>query len=182
VELLGLHVKAIWTQQDIADLRESLRVDNPEKEVNYIESVDIVPGIEVFTETDIRRCVQDLLDILPHHIAETLPKIKISLVDTPIGRSGDANGFYRPWELTLRVTTANFTYLEGEWYHLYAGRCYSAETEAAYGGRGLELPPMYYELWEDPEALSSIMDIEFCHKNIANRETFYIVHQLFDNP
>jgi hypothetical protein len=75
----------------------------------------------------------------------------------------------------------NGEYMDGGWYDLYAGRCYPL-LEKETGFSGFELPTMYYELWEKPDILSSITDLNEGNSAVANRETFFIINKLFDNP
>lgn len=108
----GLDVKDAWTRKDIADLKASLRVADPAKEAAHIATITGARITGALTEKEIRRSVQDLLDILPRAMADTLPRVTIKLVDTSLG--GTANGDYDPRTSTVRVTTLNMVGKKGE--------------------------------------------------------------------
>jgi hypothetical protein len=109
-----MDTKVEWTRQDIADLRELMKVDNPAQEAQFIRSVSMSKSVEGFTEADVRQVVQDMLDILPFHIAIRLPDIGISFIDTAIHKSENANGTYN-WEShRIQVTTWHMKDLSGE--------------------------------------------------------------------
>jgi hypothetical protein len=114
VRLLGMDKKVEWTRQDIADLRELMKVDNPLREMQFIRSVSMSKSVEGFTETDVRQVVQDMLDILPVHIAVRLPDIGISFVDTIIDNSDKTNGTYDRERRVIEVTTWNMKDLRVE--------------------------------------------------------------------
>lgn len=110
---LGLDSKDLWTRKDIADLRSSIRVADPAKQADHIASIVGARSRGALQEKEIRRTVQDLLDILPRSMADTLPKVTIKLVDTSIG--GSANGDYDFNNYVVRVTTLHLKGRKGEY-------------------------------------------------------------------
>lgn len=230
----GLDAKDKWTRKDIAALKASLRVTDPALEADHVLSVAGGRLAGALTEKEIRRTVQDLLNILPRAMADTLPKVKITLMDT---KMGTANGEYDFTNHEVRVTTYNMKGLKGEerrrelrrvlshelmhwahisskgtaadayrtaitdhytartagepllpggyrrdkWWDLYAGREYGG-VEKRLGIRGIEVPTRYYELWETPDILATLMDPAQTLEAAAARETFSLVHSFFDQP
>jgi hypothetical protein len=227
---LGLDAKAKWSRKDIADLKSSLRLADPAQQGDHIASITGARRTGALTETEIRRTVQDLLDIVPRSVADTLPKLQIKLVDTSLG---GANGQYDPGKHVVEVTTANLRGSKGEkrrrelrrvlshelmhWMHLSAkgpaADAYRAAIKAHYAARtagepliggqyrrdkwwdlyagkeyrfekgdpaGVEVPTRYYELWETPDILASVMDPAQNPDAAAIRETFSLVHSFFD--
>lgn len=69
-------------------------------------------------------------------------------------------------------------YRRDKWWDLYAGREYGFEKGKP---GGLEVPTRYYELWETPETITTIMNPEEHDHAKENRETFALVHSFFDN-
>lgn len=108
---LGLDTKNTWTRKDIADLKASLRVANPAKESDHVETIIGARQTGALTEAEIRRGVQDLLSIIPRSMADTLPKVTIKLVDTHLD---GANGDFVQSTNTIRVTTHNLAGKKGE--------------------------------------------------------------------
>jgi hypothetical protein len=111
LRLHGLDTKDKWSRKDIADLKSSLRLADPAKQADHIVSITGARKTGALTEIEIRRTVQDLLDILPRPMADTLPKVRINLLDTSMGT---ANGEYDWTNHVVRVTTYHMKGLKGE--------------------------------------------------------------------
>ncbi len=103
LDAAGLTTKPAWSRADLANLRASLRVQSPAAAADLIASISGARKTGVLTDREIRRTVQDLLDILPKDIAATLPKLTIGLQDAKLG---DANGVWSPAANHIRITTA----------------------------------------------------------------------------
>jgi hypothetical protein len=234
----GLAEKAEWTRQDLANLRAAMRVENPLPATAAIASVEGTKSAGALTAAEIRRGVQDTLDLLPRELAATLPELRIRVVDrlTKDGRATGEAGRYRSGG-RVQISAEALKGLKGEvrrremrrilshelmhWVHLdsagpaadayraairghYAARTSGEDLEPdpqgfrfrrdgwwdRYAGTeydheagragGLEIPPTYYELWETPEKAMEFADLEHPGSR-AFRETFAIVHSIFDS-
>ncbi len=77
---LNIDTAATWSLTDLANLRSSMRVDDPAQASDLIASIGSARKAGVLTDKEIHRSVQDLLDILPREIADTLPKLDIRFI------------------------------------------------------------------------------------------------------
>ena len=242
----GLAAKAAWTRADLANLRGHLRVENPVQATDLIAGITGAKELGALVPKEIRRTVQDLLDILPRDIANTLPKVQITLAKFLMDDHGKkikgVAGDYRPEGLpggprvrismealkgfsgearrremrrllshelmhwlqqdsvhvkafqyrraiashySLRTaghdlkTKDGVQYREGQFWHWYAGAQYH-DAQGKPVGTGLEVPSVYFELWESPEDAIKHADL---HKpnSAAFRETFALVHSIFNS-
>ncbi len=232
----GLAEKALWERKDIANLRAAMRVENPLRAEDKLAGIVGARSQGEITGREIKRAVQDTLDMLPRGIAETLAPLEIHLVKTlPENRKGQYSpikggarlsvslealkglrGEARRQELrrilrheqmhwihmsathpraaayreTIRShyavkTTSDLKmpdgkgnfFREDQWWDLRAGKEYKEENGAA---NGLEVPAVYFELWETPETMRMFSDLEK-PGGAAFRETFALVHTIFDS-
>ncbi len=104
VKTRGLDTQAEWSRTDLANLRASMRVDDPLPASEWIDSISGARKTGTLTDKELRRTVQDLLDILPRDIADTMSKIKINLSNRTLG---GADGFFDPRTNSIHITTAN---------------------------------------------------------------------------
>lgn len=232
----GLDKQDRWSRSEIANLRARLRVADPAQADDHISAITGARQAGAITEKEIKRAVQDLLDILPRAMADSLPKVKIHITDASLGRG--VNGEYDSDKHTVKVTTRAVTGLTGEerrremhrvlshelmhwghlsstgpgadryraairshyatrtagdtliaspggggyrqdkWWDLYAGREYAFEKGKP---MGIELPTRYYQLWETPDVLATLVDPAQTPNAHSIRETFSIVHTFFDS-
>lgn len=105
VRALKLEGKDKWTRRDIANLRSALRVSAPAKQADHVAGITGTKTKGALTETQVRRAVQDVLNLLPRSVADTLPKVSIELTGKSIG--GTANGMYLPDTVQVQVTSRN---------------------------------------------------------------------------
>lgn len=230
---LGLDAKDAWTREDVANLRAAMRKNNPLPASKAIKSIRGARSAGALTSAEIQRGVQDLLDIMPRELAETLPPLQIQVVDRLRGAAGDyarggririsvsayrgLTGAARRREMrrtlshelmhwahldsrgkaaieyraairshyatrtagdVLETHRIGYRYRRDKWWDNYAGAEYDHER-----GRpaGLEVPTRHYELWEKPEVIMSLADANK-PGSAEFRETFALVHSLFDNP
>lgn len=108
----GLDVKQVWTHADIGNLRADLKVPDPAKAADHIASITGTRAAGPLSEAQVRRTVQSLLDLVPRDMADTLPKLKIAIVESRL--SGGANGEYHPGTAKVIITTHSLRGLKGE--------------------------------------------------------------------
>lgn len=234
----GLAEKAAWERKDLANLRAAMRVENPLPAGLAIASIEGAKAVGALTTTEIRRTVQDVLDITPRALAATLPELRIRIVErlTEDGKATNEAARYRRGG-RLQISAAALKGLKGEarrkevrrilshelahwvhldaqgpaadayraairshyaartatdaletdprgfrfrrdgWWHRYAGTEYGHENGSP---AGLEIPSVYFELWETPEWLTLHSDLEK-PSAAAFRETFALVNSIFDS-
>lgn len=240
LDAAGLTGKESWTRSDLAKLRSSLRVADPLPAGRKIKSIAGARQTGALAEREIRRTVQDLFDILPREIAESLPRLDIKVIRRfTKGLAGNARilGDFRSARAggaRIRLSVDALKGLKGEarrremrsilshelmhWLHLdathQAARGYRSAIASHYLARtagdplehkhgiphrrdrwhwwysgadvqgtrdGREIPTTYYELWETPELLTR--NSALTHPDAAAfRETFALVHSIFDQP
>ena len=93
----GMDQKSSWKREDIANLRALVRVANPVIATDLIRGITGARASGVLTTKEITRTVQDMLDILPREIAETLPKVQITIAERLLdefGKTVDTKGDY----------------------------------------------------------------------------------------
>lgn len=81
LDTLGLRDKETWERADLAALRTAMKKPDPRPAEMYIDSIEGTRKTGVLTAAEIRRGVQDVLDMLPAEVADKLPALKIRIVE-----------------------------------------------------------------------------------------------------
>lgn len=76
----------------------------------------------------------------------------------------------------LETSPYGYKFRRDGWWNLYAGAQYEHEKGAA---QGLEIPSTHFELWENPEKLAELVDLNSA-ESAAFRETFSLIQTIFN--